>query len=154
MRSPTVRSALNLINIDESGPGVNPRSRTDRNVTFARLERVLGLAVAAALVAAAIAVVRRMVPRFAEFDGQVIRQTFIEHDEDPDEYRVVVDDGARPTAWDLRVAAESWRLLPPGTFVHARVNLHDRQVSIHPVEPPAMARPLADPGVAFDPRGG
>ena len=38
--------------------------------------------------------------------------------------------------------------------MHARVNLHDRQVSIHPVEPPAMARPLAGPGVAFDPRGG
>jgi hypothetical protein len=42
----------------------------------------------------------------------------------------------------------------PGTFVHARVNLHNREVSIHPVEPPAVARPLANPGVPFDPRSG
>ena len=111
-------------------------------------ERLIGLAVAAVLVSIVIWVARRMVPRFAEFDGQVIRQTFIEHDEDPDEYRVVVDDGVRPTAWDLRVAAESWRLLPPGTFVHARVNLHNREAAIHPAEPPAVARPLA--GVAAE----
>ena len=50
----------------------------------------------AALVAVVIWLARRLAPRFAEFDGQVIRQTFIEHDEDPDEYRVVVDDGVRP----------------------------------------------------------
>jgi hypothetical protein len=116
-------------------------------------ERLIGLAVAAVLVSILIGVARRLMPRFAEFDGQVIRQTFIEHDEDPDEYRVVVDDGVRPTAWDLKVTAESWRLLPPGTFVHAQVNLHNREVSIHPVEPPAVARPLANPGVPFDPRG-
>jgi hypothetical protein len=85
-----------------------------------------------------------MVPRFAEFDGQVIRQTFTENDEGPDEYRVVVDDGARAEAWDLKVPAGSWPLLTPGTFVHARVNLHNREVSIDAVEPPAVARPLAD----------
>ncbi len=117
-------------------------------------ERVVSLALGAALVGVTIWLARRLTPRFAEFDGQVIRQTFVESDEGPDEYRVVVDDGERATAWDLRVAGGSWRLMPPGTFVHARVNLHDRQVSIHPVEPPAMARPLAGPGVAFDPRGG
>jgi hypothetical protein len=117
-------------------------------------ERVMSLALGAALVGVLIWLARRLTPRFAEFDGQVIRQTFVESDEGPDEYRVVVDDGARATAWDLRVGADSWRLMPPGTFVHARVNLHDRQVSIHPAEPPALARPLADPGVAFDPRGG
>jgi hypothetical protein len=117
-------------------------------------ERVMSLALGAALVGVLIWLVRRLTPRFAEFDGQVIRQTFVESDEGPDEHRVVVDDGVRATAWDLRVRADSWRLMPPGTFVHARVNLHDRQVSISPVEPPALARPLADPGVAFDPRGG
>ena len=106
----------------------------------------------AALVAVVIWLARRLAPRFAEFDGQVIRQTFVEHDEDPDEYRVVVDDGVRPTVWDLQVPAESWRLLPPGTFVHARVNLHNREVAIDPVEPPAVAPPLANPGVPFDPR--
>ena len=107
-------------------------------------ERVLELTAAAVLLGVAIWAGRRMVPRFAEFDGQVIRQTFIEHDEDPDEYRVVVDDGAAPTAWDLQVPAASWRLLTPGTFVHARVNLHNREVSIDAVEPPPVARPLAD----------
>jgi hypothetical protein len=83
------------------------------------------------------------VSRFAEFDGQVIRQTFKENDEGPDEYRVVVDDGVRATARDPHVSAGSWRLLKPGTFVHARVNLYNRDVSIHPVEPPAVPRPLA-----------
>ncbi|HLK78509.1 MAG TPA: hypothetical protein VKU77_33275 [Streptosporangiaceae bacterium] len=106
-------------------------------------ERVLELTAGAVLVGLAIWAARRMTPRFAEFDGQVIRQTFIEHDEDPDEYRVVVDDGARPTAWDLKVPAGAWRLLTPGTFVHARVNLNNRDVTIDPVEPPAVARPLA-----------
>ena len=106
-------------------------------------ERVLELTAGAVVVGLAIWAARRMVPRFAEFDGQVIRQTFIEHDEDPDEYRVVVDDGAGPTAWDLKVPAGSWRLLTPGTFVHARVNLHNRDVTIDPVEPPAVAAPLA-----------
>ena len=107
-------------------------------------ERVLELTAAAVLLGVAIWAARRMAPRFAEFDGQVIRQTFIEHDDDPDEYRVVVDDGAGATAWDLKVPAGAWRLLTPGTFVHARVNLHNREVSIDPVEPPAVARPLAD----------
>ena len=111
-------------------------------------ERVLELTAAAVLLGVAIWAARRMVPRFAEFDGQVIRQTFIEHDEDPDEYRVVVDDGTGPTAWDLKVPGASWRLLTPGTFVHARVNLHNRDVTIDPVEPPAVARPLA--GVAAE----
>jgi hypothetical protein len=101
--------------------------------------RVLELTAGAIVVAVALWAVRRMVPRFAEFDGQVIRQTFVEHDEDPDEYRVVVDDGVRPAAWDLQVPAPSWRLLTPGTFVHARVNLHNRDVTIDPVEPPAVA---------------
>ena len=117
-------------------------------------ERVLSLALGAALVGVMIWLARQLAPRFAEFDGQVIRQTFVENDEGPDEYRVVVDDGVRATAWDLRVAADSWRLMAPGTFVHARVNLHNREVIIHPVEPPAMAGQLADPGMAFDPRGG
>ena len=106
-------------------------------------ERVLELTAGAVLMGLAIWAARRMVPRFAEFDGQVIRQKFIEHDEDPDEYRVVVDDGAGATAWDLKVPAGSWRLLTPGTFVHARVNLHNREATIDPVEPPAVARPLA-----------
>jgi hypothetical protein len=60
----------------------------------------------------------------------------------------VVDDGVRAEAWDLKVPGGSWRLLTPGTFVHARVNLHNREVSIDLVEPPAVARPLADVAAA------
>ena len=83
--------------------------------------------------------------RFAEFDGQVIRQWVVKGgDDSPDQYHVAIDDGARVTAWDLDVGSEPYRLLTPGTFVHVRVNLHDRgQLSVHPVEPPAVARPLA-----------
>ena len=77
-------------------------------------ERVLELTAGAALVGVAIWATRRMVPRFAEFDGQVIRQTFIEHDEDPDEYRVVVDDGAGATAWDLQGAGRFLAAADPG----------------------------------------
>jgi hypothetical protein len=57
--------------------------------------------------------------------------------------------GVGPQGGGRIVAADA-----PGTFVHARVNLHNREVSIHPVEPPAVARPLANPGVPFDPRSG
>ena len=65
-------------------------------------------------------------------------------DDSPDEYHVAIDDGTRVKAWDLDVGSEPYRLLTPGTFVHVRVNLHDRgQLSVHPVEPPAVARPLA-----------
>lgn len=116
-------------------------------------ERVIGLILGTALAGIAVWTVRRLTPRFAEFDGQVIRQTFHENDDGPDVYKVVVDDGARATAWDLTIPAGAWRQMPPGTLVHARVNLHNREVTIHPVAPPAVARPLADPGVLFDPRG-
>ncbi|HWN63521.1 MAG TPA: hypothetical protein VNO25_22945, partial [Streptosporangiaceae bacterium] len=46
---------------------------------------------------------------------------------------------------DLSVGGEPSRRLAQGTFVHVRVNLYDRkQVSVQPVEPPPVARPLAD----------
>jgi hypothetical protein len=52
-------------------------------------------------------------------------------------------------AWDFSIGSEPWRRLTPGTFVHARVNLRDRkEVTVAPVEPPAVAGPLA--GVAAD----
>jgi hypothetical protein len=38
--------------------------------------------------------------------------------------------------------------------MHTRVNLHNREVAIHPVGLRPWARPLADPGVPFDPRSG
>jgi len=88
---------------------------------------------------------RTLFPRFAEFDGQVLRQTVTSSSDSPDEYRVVIDDGVRPMAWNLEVGSGPYGLLTPGTFVHVRVNLHNReQVIVQPVEPPAVAGPLAD----------
>jgi hypothetical protein len=77
-------------------------------------------------------------------------------------------DGFGATLLDL--AARGWFSLskPPGRggtrrpaapamcvvpLVHARVGLwKPRQVTVWPAEPAAVARPLADPGVPFDPR--
>lgn len=88
---------------------------------------------------------RTLFPRFAEFDGEVLRQTVTSNSDGPDEYHVVIDDGVRPTAWDLEVGSGPYGLLTPGTFVHVRVNLRNReQVLVQPVEPPAVAGPLAD----------
>ena len=65
-------------------------------------------------------------------------------DESPDEYHVAIDDGAREKAWDFKIGSEPYRRLTPGTFVHARVNLRSRaEVTVEPVEPPAVAHPLA-----------
>jgi len=69
--------------------------------------------------------------------------------ESPDQYRVAIDDGTRAKAWDLEIGSEPYRQLTPGTFVHVRVNLRNRSdVTVQPVEPPAVARPLA--GVAAE----
>ena len=109
------------------------------------------LVVAGAVAAVLVWLARRSVPPpYAEFDGQVIRQWMVTGDSDsPDEYHVAVDDGTREVAWDFSIGSEPWRRLTPGTFVHARVNLRDRkEVTVAPVEPPAVARPLA--GVAAD----
>jgi hypothetical protein len=105
---------------------------------------LVGLAVAAALAGALVWLARRkMFPSVAEFDGQVIRQWLVKDSDSPDEYHVAVDDGARDKAWDLSIGSEPYRRLPPGTFVHARVNLRNREdVTVEPVEPPAVARPL------------
>jgi hypothetical protein len=109
-------------------------------------ERLTGLTAAAAVGFVALLASRSAYPRFAEFDGQVIRQTFVKGgDESPDEYHVVIDDGVRATAWDFSVGSVPYRRLTPGTFVHVRVNLRRKEhATVVPVEPPAVARPLAD----------
>jgi hypothetical protein len=112
---------------------------------------MVGLILAAAVAGVLAWLARRATPPpFAEFDGQVIRQWMVKGDSDsPDEYHVAVDDGTRETAWDFDVGSERYRRLTPGTFVHVRVNLRDRaDLTVAPVEPPAVARPLA--GVAAD----
>ncbi len=114
---------------------------------MAGLARDMILLVPAGAVAAVLVwLVRRSAPPpYAEFDGQVIRQWMVKGDsESPDEYHVAVDDGTREVAWDFSIGSEPWRRLTPGTFVHARVNLRDRkEVTVVPVEPPAVAWPLA-----------
>ncbi|MGH3163295.1 MAG: hypothetical protein ACRDOC_15545 [Streptosporangiaceae bacterium] len=109
-------------------------------------EEMTGLIVAAGIAGGLAALARRAAfPRVAEFDGQVIRQWMVRGDSDSeDEYHVAIDDGTRDKAWDLSIGTERYRRLPPGTFVHARVNLRSRaDVTVEPVEPPAVAQPLA-----------
>jgi hypothetical protein len=109
-------------------------------------EEMTGLVVAAGLAGGLVALARRAaLPRVAEFDGQVIRQWMVKGDSDSeDEYHVAIDDGTRDKAWDLSIGTERYRRLPPGTFVHVRVNLRSRaDVTVEPVEPPAVAHPLA-----------
>ena len=109
-------------------------------------EEMIGLVVAGGIACVLVGVARLAAfPRFAEFDGQVIRQWIVKGDESPDEYHVAIDDGAREKAWDFSIGSEPYRLLTPGTFVHARVNLRKRsEVTVEPVEPPAVAHPLAE----------
>jgi hypothetical protein len=53
----------------------------------------------------------------------------------------------RATAWDFSVGSVPYQRLAPGTFVHVRVDLRGKErVIVEPVEPAAVARPLA--GVA------
>jgi hypothetical protein len=109
-------------------------------------EEMIGLVVAAGIAGGLVALARRAAfPRFAEFDGQVIRQWMVKGgDESPDEYHVAIDDGTREKAWDFKIGSEPYRKLTPGTFVHARVNLrHRSDVTVEPVEPPTVAHPLA-----------
>jgi hypothetical protein len=109
-------------------------------------EELVGLTVAAVIAGVGVWLARqKLFPRFAEFDGQVIRQWVVKGDDSPDQYRVAIDDGTSVKAWDLEVGSEPYRLLTPGTFVHARVNLRNRdEKTVQPVEPPAVARPLAE----------
>jgi hypothetical protein len=75
-------------------------------------------------------------------------------DESPDQYHLAIDDGVRARAWDLVVEDSVYRQATPGALVHARVRgWRGGQASVWLVEPAAVARQLADPGVAWDPRG-
>lgn len=112
----------------------------------AQAGELVGLTVAAVIAGVLVWLSRRtLFPRIAEFDGQVIRQWMVKGgDESPDEYHIAIDDGTSAKAWDFTIGSEPYRLLTPGTFVHARVNLRNRaQETVEPVEPPAVARPLA-----------
>jgi hypothetical protein len=94
-------------------------------------------------------------PRFAEFDGQVTRQWVdAGGDDGPDQYHLAIDDGVRVKAWDVVVEDSLYRQATPGAVVHARVSRwKGGKASAWLAEPAAVARQLADPGVAWDPRG-
>lgn len=107
---------------------------------------VLGVVVAdAALFARAIGRWSHL-PRFAEFDGLVIRQWQVTSDEDgPDDY-VAVDDGASAQAWAFKVG----KAMAPGTIVHVRVNPRlNKLLSIEQVRQLPVAPLLAE---TVDPR--
>jgi hypothetical protein len=88
---------------------------------------VLGAVVAVAIIAGgALLAVRRIsryvrVPRFTEFDGQVIAQ-WHQFAHDDTEYCVAIDDGQRPTAWAFILPRDQQSVLTPGTVVHVQVN--------------------------------
>jgi hypothetical protein len=84
-------------------------------------EELVALVVVGAIAGVGVWLARRtLLARFAEFDGQVIRQWMVEGDsESPDQYHVAIDDGSREKAWNLEIGGEPYRLLTPGTFVHA-----------------------------------
>ena len=113
---------------------------------MAQAGELVGLTVAAVITGILVWMARqKLFLRIVEFDGQVVRQWMVKGgDESPDQYHVAIDDGTSAKAWDFTIGSEPYRLLTPGTFVHARVNLRNRaQETVEPVEPPTVARPLA-----------
>lgn len=110
------------------------------------------LAVDAVLTARAVARYADL-PRFAEFDGIVIRQwqTGTEKSEDGVRYFVAIDDGTSATAWAFPVTPSSYGSMPPGTLVHVRVNprIH-KLLAIDPLRQLPVAKLLQPPA---DPRG-
>jgi hypothetical protein len=75
-------------------------------------EELVGLTVAAVIVGVLLWVARRkLFPRIAEFDGQVIRQWVVKGgDESPDQYHVAIDDGTSAKAWDFTIGSGGRRL--------------------------------------------
>jgi len=62
-------------------------------------------------------------PRFAEFDGMVLRQWDVDGDGDHGTtWYVAVDDGFRPQAWAFEVSGAVHHRLTPGTLVRVRID--------------------------------
>jgi len=86
-------------------------------------------------------------PRFAEFDGLVVRQWQTGNGEDGPDYYIAVDDGASARAWAFKVGNEH---LTIGTIVHVHVNPRlNKLLSIEPVRQLPVAPLLAE---TVDPR--
>jgi hypothetical protein len=133
---------------DPAGPADDLRARLGarRRGAAAKLAVLGTVAADAALFARAY---RRWahLPRYAEFDGLVVRQWQMGNGEDgPDNY-VAVDDGASAQAWAFKVGNER---LTTGTIVHLRVNPRlNKLLSIEPVRHLPVAPLLAE---TVDPR--
>jgi hypothetical protein len=83
------------------------------------------------------------IPRFTEFDGQVMKQWERSNGEDTD-YCVAIDDGRRPSAWAFIVEHATHLQLTPGMLVHVQVNeRRNIPISIQVVEPAPVAPMLA-----------
>jgi hypothetical protein len=91
-------------------------------------------------------------PRFAEFDGMVLRQWEVESSDEGTSYYVAVDDGFTPEAWAFEVRPADYRRLAPGTLAHVRINARlNKLIDIEATRPPAMSPRIADPAQPADP---
>jgi hypothetical protein len=91
-------------------------------------------------------------PRFAEFDGMVLRQWEVESSDEGTSYYVAVDDGFGPEAWAFEVRPADYRRLAPGTLAHVRINARlNKLIDIEATRPPAISPNIADPAQPADP---
>jgi hypothetical protein len=91
-------------------------------------------------------------PRFAEFDGMVLRQWEVESSDEGTSYYVAVDDGFGPQAWAFEVRPADYHRLAPGTVAHVRINARlNKLIDIEATRPPARSPKIADPAQPADP---
>jgi hypothetical protein len=91
-------------------------------------------------------------PRFAEFDGMVLRQWEVESSDEGTTSYVAVDDGSSPQAWAFEVRAPDYHRLSPGTLAHVRINARlNKLMGIEATRPPATSPRVADPAHPADP---
>lgn len=91
-------------------------------------------------------------PRFAEFDGMVLRQWEVESSDEGTSYYVAVDDGFTPQAWAFEVRPADYRRLAPGTLARVRINARlNKLIDIEVIRPPAMSPGIADSAQPADP---
>lgn len=91
-------------------------------------------------------------PRFAEFDGMVLRQWEVESSDEGTSYYVAVDDGFTPQAWAFEVRPADYRRLAPGTLARVRINARlNKLIDIEAIRPPATSPGIADSAQPADP---
>jgi len=91
-------------------------------------------------------------PRFAEFDGMVLRQWEVESSDEGTSYHVAVDDGFGPQAWAFEVRPADYHRLAPGTVAHVRINARlNKLIDIEATRPPARSPKIAGPAQPADP---